>query len=284
MAKNGKGTNLDKLRQVVEASKANENDNFSWFKPNWGDNLVRILPAISDDDVFFLETAEHNLGQDRYYCLQYKIDPATGKAMKCPICEARTKLFRSGDKAKIKIAKDIKAKKKYLMNLVDRKSEDPSKIFVYGAGVKVWGKMVSEMLDEDIDITDVEDGYDFVIKKEEGPKNEQGQFPVYDNSKAKRTSSPLHRDKDVVKTILEKRINLNNIPRYEDAEDLTSAVNAFIKSLTEAPSNEEFYEDEGSEKESTQTKATPEKKSDISSFKDKLKKQLSADDDEDEDE
>jgi len=282
--KTNKGTNLEKLKQAFDASKGSGGGNINWWRPQWGDNLVRVLPPIDEEDVFFHETARHRINGEWYYCLKHKQDPETGRSMSCPICEARKRLFRSGDQDLISVAKDIKPRKQFLMNIVDRKADEESQVHVFASGVKLWNKMVSTMLDDDIDITDVDEGYDFLIKKEEGPKTENGQFPTYDNSKAKRKSSPLHEDEEVVKEILKNRHELKDIPTFDNAEVLQSAVDSYLQSLTSSP-NEEFYnsDDDNSEedvKEKAPTKSSNKAaKSNISDFKNKLKAQLESDDD-----
>jgi hypothetical protein len=276
-------TNLDKLRQVFSESKGAGSGNINWWSPNWGDNVIRVLPPINEDDVFFFETGRHRINGEWFYCPSYQTDPETGRAKKCPICETRKRLYRSGDEDLISIAKELKVRKQYMMNIIDRKADDPETVRVYRAGVKLWNKMVTTMLDDDIDITDVEEGYDFLVKKEEGPRTENGTFPSYDNSKARRKPSPLHEDPKVVKEILSNRYELKDIPTFDDPETLQSAVDAYIKSVTQPPtaSEENFYSDDDDESESKKDSSSSSKK-DISDFKNKLKQQLDSDDDDEE--
>src|SRR5208337_2570307 len=138
------------------------------------------------------------------------------------------------------------------------------------------------MIDDNIDITDTEKGYDFIVKKEEGPKTENGTFPSYDNSKAKRASTPLHDDPEVVKAILESRNDLKLIPRFDSPDILQNAIDSYIKNLTEGGTkNDKFYEEEdkGEEAPAPSQKA----KNSISDFKKKLQDQLKVEDDETED-
>ncbi len=285
ISKKATGTNLDKLRQVFNESNTGGNGSYNWWRPNWGDNVVRILPAIDPDDVFFHETARHRINGEWFYCLKFHIDPETGRPQSCPICDARTRLFRSGDADLIKIAKELKAKKQYLMNILDR-NDSENKVSIYASGVKIWNKMVTSMLDDEIDITDVDEGYDFLIKKEEGPKTEFGQFPSYDNSKAKRKATPLHEEPKIAKQILDNRVELSQVPRFDEPAILQGAVDAYIQSLTDPTSNDEFYGDEVNE---TEVKPVAAKKSSsggsgIKDFKAKLAAQLrQSDDDEDDD-
>lgn len=273
--KTGTSSNLERLKQAFASSKETGGGSYNWWRPGWGDNIVRVLPPIDPDGLFYHETARHRVNEEWFYCLKFDIDPETGRGKKCPICEARTRLFRSGDEDLIKVAKDIKAKKQYLMNIVDRKADDPETVHVYATGIKLWNKMVTTMIDDDIDITDIEEGFDFLIKKEEGPKTDIGQFPNYDNSKAKRKSSPLDEDPKVVKKILESRSDLESIPRFDEEEYLQSAVDSFIKNLSETTQDETFYNEEEKEKPAPSSKA----KSNVEEFRSKLAAQLRSDDD-----
>lgn len=279
-----KSTNLEKLKRVFEAEKNNSDGSMNWWRPKPGNNTVRILPSVDPEDIFFFPTARHKVDEDYYYCLHYDKDDTTGRGKKCPICETRKRLFRSGDPTLIKIAKDIKAKKQFLMNLVDRDpTGDPAKVFIFAAGVKINDKICSSMLDENIDISDVEKGYDFLVKKEDGPKTENGTFPSYDNSKAKRQSSPLHDDAEVVQKILEARNDLKSVPRFDTPEVLQDAIDSYIKNLTEGSSkSERFYEEQETPAGEAATPSAKAKTS-ISDFKKKLQDSLKVDDDDDDD-
>jgi hypothetical protein len=276
------GTNLEKLKQAFDASKGSGGGNYNWWRPEWGDNVVRILPSMDPDGLFFQETARHRINGEQFYCLKYDIDRETGRGKGCPICEARTRLFRSGDKDLIKIAKEIKAKKQYLMNLINRKSEDPTIVYVYGAGIKIWSKMVTTMLDDEVDITDVVNGYDFRVKKEEGPKTEFGQFPSYDNSKPVTKSSPLHEDPKIAQKILEARNDLTKIARFDDESILQAAVDTYIKSLTDPESGEKFYDVEGEEsKAAAPAKSSEKAKATLTDFRARLINRIKTESDED---
>ncbi len=278
--KTNTSTNLDRLKQAFQASGSEGGGSYSWWKPDWGDNLIRVLPSIDPDGLFFVETARHRIDGEWFYCLKYDVDSETGRGKKCPICEARTRLFRSGDADLIKIAKEIKAKKQYLINLVDRKGNDSAQVRLYGAGVKIWNKMVTTMIDDEIDITDVEEGYDFLIKKEEGPKTEIGTFPNYDNSKAKRKSSPLDDDPKVVGNILNSRIDLTEVARFDDEAVLQSSVDSYISNLTDTTSDDEFYGDEKTAASSDEEqKSSAKAKGNVADFRSKLAAQLRSDDD-----
>ena len=273
------GTNLDRLRERFGKEKSGVSANY--WRPDWGNNTIRILPATDPDDVFYVERHRHRIDDEWHYCLKFDIDDETGRGKNCPVCEARKKLFRTNDNAMIAIARDIKPKKQYLMNIVDRKSDDPTQVFVYAPGIKLKDKIVGIMLDEEIDITDVEAGFDFVVKKEEGPQTDQGQFPTYENSKASRKETPLDEDPKVVAKILNNRYDLHNLVHFEDESTLKTIADNYIKSLTSDAGSESFY-DESEEEETSKSK--PKKSKSLDSFKSKLQSQLRDEDDLDEDE
>jgi hypothetical protein len=279
--KTGTKTNMQKLRERFnEDNSNNSGGGFSWWKPNWGDNIIRVLPPVEDDDLFYVKSARHKIDQEWYYCLKYKVDE-NGRPCKCPACDMRRKLFHGDNKSNHKIAKELKAKEQYFMNIIDRGAEDPTKVFLYAPGVKLWNKIVTSMLDDDIDITDVENGYDFLVKKEEGQKTDSGTFPSYDNSKARRKASPLSEDPATSKEILKNRYDLKKIATFDEVEKIQEAIDAYITSLT-GKESESFYEneEEDEDKPSTSSKA-PQKSTNLSKFKEGLKKQLTTEDLED---
>jgi len=270
-------TNSD-LERLREAFNNSGGGSIRWWKPNWGDNLIRILPAIENGELFYLESARHRIDGVWYPCLRYKIDEETGKPCNCPACESRKRFFRTNDKTLVQVAKDLKGKLQYLMNIVERKGDDPKAVRVWGAGVKIWKRMVKSMLDNDLDITDVVDGYDFNVCKEEGPKTEKGTFPSYDTSEIKRKSTPLADEAKEINEILDNRVALDEITKFGTEEEMQAAIDAYVKALTDATTEEEFYEDERPEKEQTteDKKPTSKKteKAKLDAFKDKLRKKL----------
>jgi hypothetical protein len=277
----GTKSNLDRLREQYNKNKSEGGGNFNWWKPNFGNNTIRVLPPTDEENaLFYYETARHQIDEDWFYCLKYKKD-ADGKTHKCPACDARKKLFRSEDKGLVAIAKKLKAKKQYMMNIIDRKAEDPTQVFLYAPGVKLWTKMVQTMLNNDIDITDVENGYDFLVMKEEGAKTEKGTFPSYDNSEAKRKSSPLSDDPKVSKKILDARLDLESIPKFEDEATMQAALDTFVGGISSGTSNDEFYDEpeEGDKPKPSTVAGTK-----FSKFKNDLHKQLRTEDIDDIDE
>ena len=276
--KTDKASSLEKLKEAYN-KRDSGGSGVRWWRPEWGDNVIRILPEIEQDDVFYFETATHYIDNERYYCLSFKTDEETGKKMKCPICEARRRLFRSGDEDLAAIAKEFKPKLQYLMNIVEvkKQSDETPQVKVWGAGVKIWKKIVKDMLDDDLLITDVEEGYDFKVIKDEGAKTEKGTFPNYDASKIARRASPLSEDEEEIEAILDQRYVLSDIPKFDSYESLETMIENYINSITNSANteDEEFYdEDEDEDKSPKKGKSD---KSKLDEFKKKLNRKMDED-------
>ena len=81
------------------------------------------------------------------------------------------------------LARQIKPRARYYMNVVDRESGE---VRILSIGVILFKKIVGAILDGDFgDITDLEEGHDFKIHKEM-----EGQWPKYDQSQARPKSTP----------------------------------------------------------------------------------------------
>lgn len=166
------------------------------WKPNDGDNRIRILPPTwKKPEHFGLDVSVHyGVGADRqsYLCLhKHKGEPD-------PIHEAYEEARRElndneGDKALEQLVKDLKAKKRVVYYLVDRDHEKE--------GIQAWAApkgfdddLVQVMQDkrtgEVLPIDDPEDGYDIEFtKKGQGIKTE------YTGIAVARRSSPLDNPK-----------------------------------------------------------------------------------------
>jgi len=76
------------------------------------------------------------------------------------------------------LARQIKPRKRYYMNVVDRRD---GSVKILSMGMKLFGKILDCFFDEDYgDITNLEEGWDFKVVKDT-----QGQWPNYDKSAPK---------------------------------------------------------------------------------------------------
>ena len=146
-----------------------------------GTNTVRILPWKDDDKQFFAETKIHRVKQPDGNIKNVHCRKVHGEA--CPMCDLYFGLWKTGRSEDEDLARQVKPRARYYMNVVDRESGE---VRILSIGVILFKKIVGAILDGDFgDITDLEEGHDFKIHKEM-----EGQWPKYDQSQARPKSTP----------------------------------------------------------------------------------------------
>ena len=266
-------TNLESLKRELENQKTGGgNGGFKFWKPiKYGKYTVRFLPQQQSDSFFYKEAAQHKVGDNYYFCPKVEGDD-------CPICETYRKLWDIGSDAAIAIARQIKPRKQYLYNIIVKdelgeKRDTPTKVETYMSGKKLFDKLMDYFFDPDYgDLTDVEEGFDFVISKEEGSQG----FPSYDNSRPRPKATSLHDDEDIIEVILASVKDLNKEVEYKSYEELKKTLDHYMN-------NEKDFEMAGSSKPSKKEEAKvkeeeaedeEEDEDDISDFKAQLLKDL----------
>lgn len=196
----------------------NSNSDFlnKFYQIPEGSNAVRILPGKDEDHEFYAETKIHRItgsdGQTRnYHCRKVH-----GEA--CPICDLYYGLWKTGKQEDEDLARKIKPRARYYMNILDRNSDD---VKILSVGVILFKKIINAMLDEDFgDITDVTKGHDFKIVKE----MEAGSpWPKYDQSQPRPKSSPLGTSQEV-DSIMGSLHDIHSLVKLEDYEDCKKVV------------------------------------------------------------
>lgn len=155
-----------KLAETKEKTSSGGGNDFKFWSPSDGRNVIRVLPPKGDSE-FYAETEVHyNVGPKKdksTVCLK-----AAGEKS-CPVCEYVDELFK-GDEDDKAYAKKLRAKSKYYFNVIDRSVEEDDKEFgevlVLGSGVTVFEGILGLVCDPDYgDITDEDAGYDVIINK-----------------------------------------------------------------------------------------------------------------------
>jgi len=123
---------------------------------------IRILPVNGSP---FQEVHVHSAKVDgknrKFVCLQHLNDEP------CPFCDTREKLLASGEKTDEDLAKEYRARKMYIVKVIDRENEsDGPKFWRFPVNYKKEGihdkiMAIVKMLGEDI--TDVENGRDLIL-------------------------------------------------------------------------------------------------------------------------
>ena len=149
-------------------------DNFLQLQE--GNNVVRILPGKDEETQFYAETKIHRIMNADKKIRNVHCRKVHGE--KCTLCDLYFGLWKTGVKEDETLARQIKGRSRYYMNVVDRET---GKVKILSIGIMLFQKLLNTILDEDYgDITDLKNGHDFKIIKVM-----EGQFPKYDQSQAR---------------------------------------------------------------------------------------------------
>lgn len=235
--------NVAELRAKLNEIKGKNNRSNSdylkkfWYPPEWNPTLkersvVRILPGIIDvasgeRKPWFSETRLHKINGKNLHS-----PSKIGKP--CPMTEYIRALWATQDPDNIEVARSIKGKKRFYMNIIVREHEvedeqtGEKKIvknsgpLIYSCGIKVFEKILNTMIDDDYgDITDLQKGYDFVIQRES-----QGEYPNYDNSKPVKNHSAAGSDSEIEEWMGNLH-DLQGLITYKSYEELKQEVDMF---------------------------------------------------------
>ena len=178
-----------------------------------GTNAVLILPWKDNEKEFYAETKIHRVTGPDGNVKNHHCRKIHGES--CPMCDLYYALWKTGRKEDEDLARQIKPRARYYMNILDRESGE---VKILSIGVILFKKIISAMLDEDFgDITDIEAGHDFKIVKEM-----DGQWPKYDQSAPRPKSSPLG-SKSEIATSMDTLHNIHELVKLEDYEDVKNA-------------------------------------------------------------
>jgi hypothetical protein len=210
---------LDALRakheELTKPAGGGSNSDFlsNFLQLNEGTNLVRILPGKDDDTLFYAETKIHRIPNGEGQIKNVHCRKMQGE--KCPLCDAYYALWKrvnEGAKENETMARQIKPRARYYMNVVDRESGG---VKILSVGVILFKKVVAAMLDEDFgDITDLTEGHDFKIVK-----IMEGQWPKYDQSQPRPKSEKTGTPKEVA-TYMEQLHDIHDLVKIEDYEEV----------------------------------------------------------------
>jgi hypothetical protein len=236
MSEHARKSNLEALKAAFDNHKAGYSVNgggFKFWKPiKYGDYVVRFLPPYNENGFFFKEAAQHKIGDQYVFCPKVEGDD-------CPICEVYKSLYREGSDAAIELAKEIKPRKQYLYNVIVRSElgepADQTKVQTFMSGKILYESIMNFFFDEEYgDLTDVDNGYDFVIRKEEGDMG----FPNYRNSRPKKNATKLMDDSKKLESILTELKDLDKEVDFKTYQELEKLLHHFIN--TERADKKQF--------------------------------------------
>lgn len=207
-------SNQDRLAAIREKLKHTDvgSGRGGFWSPKVGKNVIRILPEVGEMQYFFQEVGKHAFppdGRRSVYCPNF----TSNGELDCPVCELVDELRKAGDKASKNLASQLKLRKSYWMNVIDRSNEDAG-TQIYTPGVIVFGSLVGLINDPDYGlITSIDDGFDVTIER-----TGTGRDTEYE-VRPKPRHTPLHEDPDIIKEWLENAKDLTVVEVSEDPEE-----------------------------------------------------------------
>ena len=205
-----KMVNINELRNKYNQinrvpSKDTENFLKKFLMMEEGETVVRILPWKDEENEFYAETGIHRINDRNYHCPKVKGDS-------CPLCDLSFKLWGTKDEGNMDIARQIKARKRFYLNAVERESGD---VKILSVGVKLFSKILDCFFDEDYgDISDPKTGHDFKIVKDKS-----GQWPNYDKSSPRPKASPAGSDSEIA-TWMDELHDIHGLVKVATYDDL----------------------------------------------------------------
>lgn len=187
---------MDKVlqqKQELDEKLAARGSSAKFWKPKAGTNRIRVMPGWSNEapfaGQFWREVAQHwNVSEDQKAPI---LCPKYTKHMdgECPICDFVEELkSRKTDVAALELAKDLKAKAAFLLNILDLEDEEytaqdvadwkkerpdkdvpfsvgDAKIQVYASPPTVFNGILTVITTNRMDITDTQKGHNIVVNK-----------------------------------------------------------------------------------------------------------------------
>ena len=209
-SKMSKAERLAALREKMKKTDTGGGGKGFW-SPKQGRSVIRILPETGDMEFIFQEVGRHQFPDGKkVYCPKF----TSVGALECPICELVDELYSDGDPSSVRLAKSIKLRRSYWMNVINRDDPDAGPL-IFTPGVKIFNQIQNLVGDPDYgDISDPEDGLDLVIIR----TGTGGLDTDYD-VKPRRNSSPLSESEEETSEWLEKVKDLSFVEVSEDPEE-----------------------------------------------------------------
>ena len=209
-----KSSNIDKLAAIRDKLKktdmASGGGGF-WSAPV-GKSVIRILPEVGDMEAFFQPVGRHNLtadGKKMIYCPEFTSEGE----LPCPVCELVDELYKAGDVASKKLAKQLGRRRSFWMNIIIRGSEGKGPQ-IFTPGVQVMGELAAIIEDPDYGlIYDPDTGFDITVER-----TGTGLETEY-SVRARRNPSPLSSESSEIEDWLSKARDVSYVELTDDPEE-----------------------------------------------------------------
>lgn len=207
-----------------KAAAGGNNQDFlnKFYRVQEGDNYVRILPASEGSDKpFYAETKIHRVPDGQGGVRNYHCRKVHGE--KCPMCELYYALWKTGVKEDEDLARQIKPRSRYYLNVLDRNTDE---VKIFSIGMILFQKIMETMLDPDYadlfekaenGILDTKIGHDFKVSM-----FKEGQWPKYDRSMFRPRGSELGSAQQVDE-VMNSLHDIHDLVKLEEYDTLMEA-------------------------------------------------------------
>ena len=210
--------NLDAIRAKLNKLQSQTGRQNNLWKPEPGNQQIRIVPYQHNKDNPFLELYFHyDLGEKNY------LSPVTfGKAD--PVVEFAEKLKATGNREDWQMARKMEPKMRTYVPIIVRGQESEGVKF-WGFGKQVYQELLGFITDPDYgDISDPMGGRDIVV---EFTPAEAGAFPKT-TIRVKPNVTPMTEDKNVAEQAANNQSNLDDIFKEPSYDELKEALEAWL--------------------------------------------------------
>jgi len=144
---------MDELNKIQKNEKTNYKDDRFWKpevdKSDNGYAVIRFLPPVEGEDTPWVRIFNHGFKGRGGWFIE---NCPTTIGLKCPLCEANSELWNSGDESDKDIARSRKRRLQYISNImVVEDPKNPSnegKVFLYKFGKKIFDKVMESLQPE----------------------------------------------------------------------------------------------------------------------------------------
>ncbi len=222
---------LNAIKSRLSQLQTSNNRTSNLWKPQPGNQIVRIVPYKFNKDNPFIELYFHyDLGGKNY------LSPISfGRPD--PIEEFAQKLKSTGSKDDYRLGKKVEAKMRTYAPVVVRGEENQGVKF-WGFGKTVYQELLSIIADPDYgDITDPVNGRDVAVVFKTA--EETGKSFPSTSIRVKPNQTPITEDASLLETLTESQKNITEIYQEQSYEDLTQALNDYLNGGSSSEENKE---------------------------------------------
>ena len=243
---------LNKMKQKSNQLKAKSSgagsSNVQYWKPQEGENVIRVVPT-ADGDPFKEFWLHYNIGgESGFLC------PNKNYGESCAICDFVKSVYRdkSSSEEDKKQASTLSAKQRFYTPVIDRNAEEEG-VKIYSYSKKVYEALLGLVLNPEYgDIADPKDGLDLVVTH---GKTDPKQLYAMSTVLPRRKSSALCSNKEMQQKFLEHNIDFTGLFTKKTGAEVQAILDKHFSSAEDSES--EKYgsgEDEDVEKLSEQLK------------------------------